>query len=131
LLIFNVVNMGTFLYAFITVSDAARTGAQYAVMGAASVGSPIAPNSSAVSTLAKADTFSSASVCVNYSGVTASCSFTIPSVPTDPEGGSYVLAAIDVKYTYTPVFNISSFFGMPVTIPSTTIQRRTLMRMVQ
>jgi hypothetical protein len=130
-LIFNVVNMGTFLYAFITVSDAARAGAQYAVMSYASIGSPATPSSSAVSSVATADTFSNANVCVNYSNATASCSFTIPSVPADPEGSTYVLAAIDVQYTYRPPINIPNFLGLPVTIPPTNIQRRTVMRMIQ
>lgn len=131
LLIFNVVNMGTYLYAFITVSDAARAGAQYAVLSNGSIGAPATAGSSAISIVATADTFSSASVCVNYSNATASCSFTIPAVPADPEGSPYVLAAVDVQYNYTPPINLPSFCGLPVTIPSSTIQTRTVMRMVQ
>lgn len=135
LLIFNVVNMGTYLYAWITVSDAARAGAQYAVMAGASVGSPTAPGSSAISTLIKADAFSNVNVCVNTNATTSpvagTCSsFTISPIPGEPESG-YTLTAVDVQYTYTPLINIPSFLGLPVTIPSSTVHRRTVMRMVQ
>jgi uncharacterized protein (UPF0333 family) len=122
LLIFNVVNMGTYLYAFITVSDAARAGAQYAVLSNGSIGAPATAGSSAISSVATADTFSSAKVCVNYnsttSAATGSCSFTISQIPGEPEPG-YTLAAVDVQYNYTPPINLPSFCGLPVTIPST------------
>src|ERR1035437_3583550 len=43
LMIVNVINSGGFLFAWITVSDAARTGVQYMVMGGATVTAPKAP----------------------------------------------------------------------------------------
>src|SRR5512144_2521421 len=48
LLIVNVVNFGAMLYAFITVANAARTGAQYYTIGGAMVHSPGQPAASLV-----------------------------------------------------------------------------------
>jgi hypothetical protein len=54
-------------------------------------------------------------------------------MPNDPEAGLYVLAAVDVSYTYEPVIRFWDFpnLGIHLTIPPTRLHRRTLMRMVQ
>ena len=55
LLIVNVVNFGGFFYAWITVSNSARTGAQYMVIGGAMVGGPAPPGFSTVQTFVQSD----------------------------------------------------------------------------
>src|SRR5207248_2025183 len=55
LLIVNVVNFGGFFYAWITVANAARAGADYAILGGASVGAPGVPSTSQITTLIQQD----------------------------------------------------------------------------
>ena len=56
LLIVNAVNFGVFMFAWITVSSAARSGAQYLMRAGASAGAPQAPDpSSQVIPLVTAD----------------------------------------------------------------------------
>jgi Flp pilus assembly protein TadG len=140
LLILITVNFGTFLYGWITVANAARAGAQYAVLGGVSVGMPSAPSSSLVQSLITSDTSSlpsSVTVCVNKnataSSVTGTCSFTITSIPADPEAPLYSLVAVDVNYAYTSAFSSFSFPALGITglpgMPSS-IHRRVLMRIL-
>ena len=70
LLIVNVINFGGFLYAWVVVSNAARTGAQYLSMGSAMVHSPTSPSAAQVRTLVANDLSAlpnraSAQVCVS------------------------------------------------------------------
>ncbi len=141
LLIMNLVNFGAFIYAWITVANAARTGAQYAIMGGAWLGAPSAPDVGPVTTLATNDAWwlpnrasLQVGVCRNNNGTLdpSGCGGSWP-VPNDPETGLYVLAAVDVSYTYQPLIPFWDFpnLGIHLTIPPTTIHRRTLMRMVQ
>src|SRR6266487_2671218 len=72
LLIVNVINFGGMLYAWICVSNAARTGAQYYVTGGVAVGAPAPPTAAAVRTLVLDDLHPlpnspSAQVCVSTS----------------------------------------------------------------
>src|SRR6478672_3655551 len=55
LFIVNVVNFGAFFFAWITIASAARTGAQYMVMGGASVNSPSPATSAQITTLVTND----------------------------------------------------------------------------
>ncbi len=141
LLILNLVNFGAFIYAWITVANAARAGAQYMIIGPAWVGSPFPPDSAAVTTLATNDAWwlpnrasLQVTVCKNNKGTLEppGCGGTW-GAPTDPESTSYVVGAVDVSYTYQPLIPFWDFpnLGIHLTIPPTTIHRRTVMRMVQ
>ncbi|HSU60776.1 MAG TPA: PilZ domain-containing protein [Bryobacteraceae bacterium] len=134
------IDYGGFFYAWITVANAARSGAQYAALGSASAKAPGTPTNTQVINLISgsgSDTsslISSVSVCVNTnttnSSITGTCSFTIPSIPADPEPTCCVLKAVDVKYTYSPIIPAFNLPGFGISIPGmpSSFQIRTLMR---
>ena len=140
LLLIVAINYGGLFYAWITCANAARAGAQYAILGSASAGAPSAPSASAVTNLISgsgSDTSSltgSVTICINKnstaSAISGTCTFTIPSIPADPEAPKYSLTAVDVKYTYSPFFSSFSFPGWGISLPvmPSTIHMRTLMR---
>jgi len=139
LLIVNMVNFGGFFYAFIAVSNAARAGADYAVMSVSSVASTNipTPTASQITDLIKTDIASlpnnpslSVSVCQNDGGVTRPTGSCVSIA--DPET-NYVLTVIDVTYTYKPFIPLFSFPNLNIyaTIPPTTIHRRAVMRSIQ
>jgi Flp pilus assembly protein TadG len=145
LLIVLVVNFGGFLYAWIAVANAARAGAQYAILGGASVGLPATATGPQINTLVTNDVYSllggtspTVNVCKNDATVApavvtvlqGSCS----SLPSDPEASSYVLYTVDVTYSYTPfirVFNFSQLgiHMVPFLSSPISIHRRAVMRM--
>jgi Flp pilus assembly protein TadG len=147
LLIVNVVNFGGMLYAWIAVSNAARTGAQYLCFGGAMIGAPVSPSATAVQTVTLNDIHalpnsSSTQVCVSKSSsATVSCN--TGSAPADAppaadtaEGSpaiTYVVAAVDVTYTYQPFISLWDFskLGIHATLPPTAIHRQAKMRMLQ
>jgi Flp pilus assembly protein TadG len=144
LLLVNVVNFGGFFYAFVTVANAARAAADFAIMGGATVASShIAQASpSQITTQITTDIASlpnnpslSVSICQINSGTTVTALSGTCSAPTeaDPEAASYVLTWIDVTYTYKPFIPLFSFPNLNIyaTIPPTTIHRRAVMRMMQ
>ena len=51
----------------------------------------------------------------------------------DPEPEQYVLATVDVTYTYQPLIPLWDFpaLGVHATLPPTTIHRTAAMRMIQ
>jgi hypothetical protein len=53
--------------------------------------------------------------------------------PADPEPTTYVLATVDVTYTYQPPVPLWSFpnLGIRATLPPATLHRRGVMRMIQ
>src|ERR1019366_5358801 len=55
LLILNAVNFGGFLFAWITIANGARAGAEYMSQGTASIGAPAAPTAAQVTTLVTND----------------------------------------------------------------------------
>jgi hypothetical protein len=143
LLILNLVNFGAFIYAWITVANAARTGAQYMIMSGAWVGSPFAPSLDAVKTLATNDaqwlpntgTPLQVQVCT-LNGTDPSKKVCVGAAPppwdtqveTDPESGHYVVGWVDVAY------KCKRLVSLPLTFPPSsgiTIHRRAVMRMVQ
>jgi hypothetical protein len=138
LLMIYAVNFGGWLHSWITVANAARSAAQYASLGGASAGLPTPATATQIQSLVTTDASSlpsSVSVCVNTNNTTSAiagtCSaFTIPAIPADPEAPAYASIAIDVKYTYPRFYNFTSFFRLPMARPSTTIQRRTVMRLL-
>ena len=143
LLIVNAINFGFFFFGWITVTNASRAGAQYAIMGPASVNSPAQPTASAVSGVITQDFISllngsspTVNICI-YSGSTVKPSpyqlGTCSGTSSDPESAQYAGAVIDVTYNYTPPIPLFDFpkLGIHATLPPTTIHRRTYMRMIQ
>jgi hypothetical protein len=143
LLIVNMINFGVFFFGWITVANASRAGAQYAIMGGASVNSPAQPTAAAVAQVITNDFFSllngsspTVNICI-YNGSTAEASpykqGTCSGTSSDPEPSFYVGAVVDVTYTYTPPIPLFDFpaLGIHATLPPTTIHRRTYMRMIQ
>jgi Flp pilus assembly protein TadG len=148
LLIVNAFNFGSFIYCWLTVSDAARAAADYACTDSNTAGAPAAPTVSAITTLVQNATsglpnYSSSNpavtACIYNNGntynflTTAACSYgTAP--PADPEpiasgaATTYSTVAVDVTYTFTPLLAGSTFlrFGLP-SLPST-IHRRVVVR---
>jgi Flp pilus assembly protein TadG len=147
LLIVNVVNFGGLLYAWITVSNAARAGAQYYITGAATLGAPARPAVSAVQTLVMNDlkalpNASTSQVCLSSSvSATVTCNIgTAPSSAPPPaetaEGSppvTFAVAAVDVKYTYTPFIPLWDFprLSIHATLTSTDVHRQAVMRILQ
>ena len=149
LLIINVVNFGSYLYAAITVANAARAGAEYAMIGGAMASSPGSPTNAQVAALVTNDIVSlpnasslQVRVCKSNNGVEV-CTCMVGActgmagTPTDPENSGtvalYVLAAVDASYTYQPLIPLWSFpgLGITATLPPTTIRRKGVMRMMQ
>jgi hypothetical protein len=151
LLFVNVVNFGAFFFAWITVANAARAGAQYGVMGTAGVGAPLPPGAAEIYTLVQSDITSlrnranlvvrscqekivSGSPVVTCT-TTGSGSFTNPVADDSAEGVStwYVRSWVDVKCNYVPLIPLYRFPGLGIylTLPPTTLHRQAVMRMIQ
>jgi Flp pilus assembly protein TadG len=146
LLVVNVVNFGSFLYTWITVSNAARAGAQYMILSSASVGYPRDATAAQITTLVQNDLGSTIgsnatiNVCTNNNGVYhpiaagsgACASANNTDGFSDPES-LYVLATVDVTYTWRPPIPLWNFpkLGIHATLPYTTIHRTAVMRMIQ
>ena len=138
LLIVNIVNFAGFFYAWITVANAARAGADYAILGGSSVaGGKIAtPTGSQVQSLITNDISSLpnraslvVNVCQNSGSAVTTLAGTCGTVASDPE--SSYLISVDVTYTYQPF--IPGTFRFPnlniyATLPPTTVHRTTVMR---
>jgi len=141
-LLVNVLNFGGLLYSWITVANAARAGAQYAILSGASLGMPAAPTIAQINNLIATDISSlpnagslQVAICTNNNGVISSTP-SGGSCPPDPEAPTYVMAAIDVTYTYTPIIQAFNFPGMGMNLssifaPSMTVHRRAYMRILQ
>jgi Flp pilus assembly protein TadG len=131
----NAVNIGGFLFAWITVANAARAGAEYMSMSSSSVGSPTPATPAQITTLVTNDVSSlmnRASVvvatCTNATTAANGCTTLF-----DPEAPAYILATVDVTYTYKPYIPLFSFpkLGISATLPPTTIHRKAVVRMLQ
>ena len=140
LLVLNAVNFGGFLFAWITTANAARTGAEYMSRSTSSVGQPSAPSAAQVTALVTNDVSSLLNraslvvrVCTNNNGATSCTGAGTQSPPADPEPTNYILATVDVTYTYVPFLSVWDFgrLGIHLTLPSTTIHQRGAMRMQQ
>jgi Flp pilus assembly protein TadG len=134
LLIINAVNFGGFLYAWVTVSDAARAGADYAILGDSSVGAPGVPTVAKITDIITHEVSSlpnaaslSVSVCQTITPLSGSCASL-----SDPEATNFVLTAVDVTYTYQPFIGAFNFpnLGIFTSIPPTTIHRQAVMRLL-
>ena len=145
LLIVNVINFGGMFFAWICVSNAARTGAQYYITGGATVGAPVPPTVPLVQTLVLADLHplpnsATAQVCVSTStSATVSCNTGLPPADAPPAADSaegtvtYPVAAVDVKYTYLPFIPLWDFPALRIhtTLPPTAIHRQAIMRILE
>jgi Flp pilus assembly protein TadG len=144
LLIVNVVNFGTFMYAWITVSSAARAGCQYWITGGSTVYGPSTPTAAQVTAVITKEIAAlknrsslTVEVCTkNKSSGTAvvTCSGTYGAITPvdDAEPTSFVSATVDVAYTYQPAIPLWTFSSLNIhaTIPTTTIHRRAVMRLM-
>ncbi len=128
LLVVNVVNFGGLLYACITVSSAARSGASYMTLGPATVNGPTLPLLATVRSLVNADLSSlpnaaTVNICTNNNG-TVSCPMpTNPSTGAayvDPEPSTSVLGSVQVTYRYCPIIPAWDFsaLGVHSTLPA-------------
>jgi len=135
LLAVNAINFGGFIFAWITVANAARDGAQYMVLSSASPGAPNPATLAQVTALVTNDVSSLlnrvstvVAICTNNTAAANSCTALV-----DPEAPAYTLATVDVTYTYEPFIPLFSFpgLGISATLPSRTIHRKAVMRMLQ
>jgi len=135
LLAVNAVNFGGFIFAWITVANAARDGAQYMVMSADSPGQPTPATLALITTLVTNDMTSLlnrsslvVAICTNKTAAANGCTSLY-----DPEAPTYTLATVDVTYTYKPFIPLFSFpvLHISATLPATAIHRKAVMRMLQ
>jgi Flp pilus assembly protein TadG len=140
LMIVNAVNFGGFLYAWITIANAARAGAEYSLMGGAMAQAPATPTAAQITTLVAQDTASlpnqgsvQVRVCTNNNGTVACVGPGSSTPPADPEPTVCVLTTVEVTYTYQPFIPLWDFPGLNIraTLPPTTLQRRAVMRRMQ
>jgi len=140
LLIVNMVNFGGLFYAWITVANAARAGADYAVLGGASVGYGLlaAPTGATINDVVTKEISSLpnsgsavVNVCKNNNG-TATNLYGACTATADPES-TFVLILVDVTYTYQPYITGFNFPSLNIytTLPPTTIHRATSIRAIQ
>ncbi len=146
LLVINLLNFAGFFYAWIAVTNASRAGADYAALGGASTGSLGQASSSQLNTMISEDIKALPNssgivvqICQNINGTIttiygATCPTTAPTGATDPEPTSYALRWVNVTYTYTPFVGAGFRFpnlNVNLTIPPTTLTRRTIIRVIQ
>ena len=143
LLIVNVVNFGGLFYAFITISNAVRSGAQYMTMGPVYAGYQALPDPTLVQNLVKTelatlphatDPKTIVNVCSNdQSSSTAKAQAPETCLPPnnpatgaafkDPEPGTSVVGTVEVKYTFCPFIPFWEFPALHIhsTLPSCTV----------
>ncbi len=137
-MIVNTVNFSGFIFAWITVAGAARTGANYWTQGRATIPGYDRPTPAQVAALVTQELSSlvnrdslSVSVCRNMNGTTDCAG----SPPADPEPTYYAVGAIDVSYTYRPLIRSFNFPALGVSagfFPASgvTVHRRAAMRIL-
>jgi Flp pilus assembly protein TadG len=140
LLIVNAVNFGSFLFAWITIADAARAGAQYGALGSAAITTPAPATAAQVTALVTNDIASllgrsslAVRVCSNNNTVVTCTGTGSFAPPADPEPTTYILTTVDVTYTWQPPIPLFNFatLGISATLPPSTIHRRAVMRRLQ
>jgi Flp pilus assembly protein TadG len=137
-LIINVVNFGGMFYAFIAVSNGARAGADYLIMGNSTLGAPSAPAATAVTNLVRQelDTLPNRDslvvvTCMNNNGLLTPAGCGGGTLVADPEAPFFVSTLVDVTYTYEPFLPLWDVpvLGWHTTVPALTIHRTAIMRM--
>jgi Flp pilus assembly protein TadG len=145
----NIVNFGAFFYSWIVICNASRTGVQYMVLGGSSINNPTPASPALIQTLITGEDVLSlinpASVSVttcidNKSGgsdvyrsyLLASSTSSCTTGVADPEPAYYVVATVDVTYTFQPIIPLWDFPALKIhaTLPPTTIHRKAVMRML-
>jgi len=151
LLVVNAFNFGGFLYAWITISNAARSGVQYYALSGASVGNVSTPTTAQVRALVTKEVSSlpnasslQVTVCTIYQistsipapAPTYTCDPSTPANPAPGETGNeapyYMQTSVDVTYTYKPFIPLWDFnaLGIHATLPATTVHRQAIMRRI-
>jgi Flp pilus assembly protein TadG len=142
LLMLNMVNFGIYMYAWITVNNAAREAVEYAVYNGVTLTFKGAPTFTQIQALVNNDVSTlpnytpsvnpTLEICSNNG--TTSCAGTGTYVPpSDPESLRYTLYSADVAYIYTPAigdFTIP-YMNVSLTLRTTTIHRQAVMRSMQ
>ena len=151
LLVVLTVNFGGLINAWVTVQNATRAAADYAVLTGSSAGLPTQATSGSLMTLINNDmsglpnlSGSNPTACVreNNNGTyikllempAGACS-TYANPPSDGEaiasGNStvYINVAVDITYNYTSFFTGSSVMGLPLTVLPSNVHQRTVMRL--
>jgi Flp pilus assembly protein TadG len=136
LLAVNAANFRGFIFAWITVANAARDGAQYMIMSSNSPQQPTPATLAQITALVTADVSSLLNRSSLVVAICTTTSTTSCATLTDPEAATsslYTLATVDVTYTYQPFIPLFSFpkLGISATLPSSTIHRKAVMRMLQ
>jgi Flp pilus assembly protein TadG len=137
LIALNAINFGSYIYAWITVDNAARAAAQYKVYNGVALGSNgTGPSNAAVQAFAKTDATSlpssssriAVTVCSNFNG-SSSCA----PARADNLSSQYTAWTIDVQYSYVPIIPAFTIpvINVPLTLSSTTIDRTVFMRNMQ
>ena len=141
LLIINIVNFAAFFYAWITIANAARAGADYAILGSITVDQNGEPSGTQISNIITSEVASLpnnpslvVNACENNNGTITTLAGTCSGIASDPEAASFILTSIDVTYTYQPL--IPAGFRFPnlniyLTIPSSTVHRTAVMRLMR
>jgi Flp pilus assembly protein TadG len=146
LLMLNGANFAPYLFAWITLNDAARAAVEYQIYNGAAVGQQSIPTALQVQALVTAEMQNlhnnasvAFSVCSNNSSgatpvitCTATGAGTL-SPPADIEPTHFVSTAVKVTYTYQPLFGSFTLpiIKLPLTIPPTALSRQIVMRNIQ
>jgi Flp pilus assembly protein TadG len=136
LMMLDAVNYGLLFYSWVSVTNAARVAAQYAVYNGAAVSAPGTPSTpqvqavvtNNVTTLPNSGSMSPASVCHQTGGGTPTCPIT--GLIAAPDASTSALTAVTVSYTYQP-FISATFLGIPLTPSTTTFSQQIIMRNMQ
>jgi Flp pilus assembly protein TadG len=145
LLMLNTANFAPYLFAWITVNDAARAATEYQIYNGAAVGQQSIPTAAQVEALVTSEVQSlhnnpsvTVEICSNNSSsgtAVYNCSGTGTAFtpPADPDPTRFVLTAVIINYTYQPIAGLFTLpiINVPLTIPPTTMTRRIVMRNIQ
>jgi len=143
----NVVNFGIYIFAWVTVADAARAAVEFKTYSGITVQFPAQASFTQVQNLVNqacsklphyaAGTNPTLTLCSNYNGTITGTGCGSITVPADPNAlyssALYTLYSADVAYTFTPAFSSFTlpFLGISLTIPPTTIRQQAAMRSLQ
>jgi Flp pilus assembly protein TadG len=151
LLIVNVVNFGQFFYDWISVSNSARSGVQYMILGGAYLGAPEPPALADVGTLVRNDlqqlrngASAKVTICTrapagptaaatSYSCTGDEAGTVVPPIDSGTESLNYTLGSVYVTYQYSPLIPLWSFpkLGVNATLPTMYIHQQAAMRLIQ
>lgn len=139
--VINVGNFSAFIYAWVTLGNAARSAVLYEIYNGVAVGAPgTPPTYSQLQSVVAADVASlpnystvTIEVCSNTNGAVSCAGTGSYSPPLDPEPATYTSYSVDLVYSYTPMFTSFSypFLNLYLTIPPTTIHQQAVMRSMQ